>query len=190
MINEFQLFSPSRASTNQIVSSELELVQITLLRDRAYQIYKKHIVKSFLINNSKERLRTGNFIGPNVENVTHEEIIGAAASIITSHYKWMKKYAKELPGLNRFSHEDFDLMISKTLVFTAALMVNEFVKNDESYLISPTGYQLSRRRKLKSFGEKSTQLSFLIHSKFNKLNFSEKECSIFYPFCMFNCNGK
>ena len=63
ILRQHKLFQPQNILPKTSLKYENELVVITLLRDRVYQLYSKHILDSNIINNTRERLRKKDFIG-------------------------------------------------------------------------------------------------------------------------------
>lgn len=174
---------------NQLIKSENELIQIAILKDRVFQIYKKHINNSVLVIDSRERLKAKNYIYSTGLNDDIEFFKGLA-EMIAKFSRWMTKYTKELPGFNSVSPEDLQTMILNSFITLATLHINEFYIDNELYFIIPNGYQLSIDRLKSSFGTFNASLSILSHSKIRLMKLTENELSIMYPFVLCNSSGK
>ena len=96
----------------------------------------------------------------------------------------MARYAREIPGLERFDVKDFTTIVSNSALLTMALHINEFYINNDYYQIVVGGYQLSRNRMNLLFGTFITSLFYLINSKIRKLNLTECEKALYYPFVL------
>lgn len=167
-----------------------EIIKLSILKDKVYQIYKYHIQKSPLINSTRERLENGDYIDSDAENITIEHLNKAIMCNISEYTKWITLFVKDLPGFDRFDLTDFTQMISNCSLLSMAIHLNEFFINGESYQITPNGYQLSRSRMNAGFGTFITSLFFLINEKTKKLDLSHNEKAIFYPFSIFSSKSK
>ena len=159
------------------------------MKDRVFQLYKMIEKESFLLNDSRERLKHKNYFDSSIE-CSLDDLTKGILGTISEYTKWMTKLAKSMPGLLQFDEEDFTALVSNSSLSTIPLHINEFFVNNESYQITPNGYQMSRHRMNLGFGTFVTSLFFLINNKVKKLDLTENEKSIYYPFALSCCKGK
>lgn len=160
------------------------MVFLSVLKDKVFQTYKRLIKDSFIINYARERLDSKNYIDSTVEDIPLNELTHGIMVNISEYSKWMAKFAREIPGLERFDVKDFTTIVSNSALLTMALHINEFYINNDYYQIVVGGYQLSRNRMNLLFGTFITSLFYLINSKIRKLNLTECEKALYYPFVL------
>lgn len=175
--------------SNNLIQTENELVLISILRDKVFQLYKKHIKNSSLLNNTREKLRTKDFISSSAENVQKKDILLGVIGTITEFTKWLTRYAIELPDFDKIEQDDFMKMVSSAIWSSIGLQLNEFFHDNDLHYITTNGYQMSRNRMYSVFGTFNTCLFLLMHAKVKQFKFSENELSLYYPFIICSCNG-
>jgi hypothetical protein len=159
------------------------------LKDRVFQVFRDHIKKSIILNGTRERLKSGDYIDSEAENVSLDQIRTAIFSNINEYKKWVTDFSKELPGLKKFNQNDLGNMISNCALISISIHINEFFKNGECYQITPDGLQLSRNRMNAGFGSLMTFLFFLTNEKLRNLELSPNEKALFYPFSLFSAKS-
>lgn len=169
--------------------SNSELILLSLFKDKVYQIYNKHKKNSTILNESRRRLTSRDYVDETNEEITAADLINGVIASVTEYTKWLTRYARELPGLDSINLDDFTKMVSFGTLLTMGNQLNEFFCNEKLYYVTLNGLQMTRKRLDKVFGPICATLSLLAHSKFTKLNFSDNEKSLEYPFIMCNCNS-
>lgn len=195
ILKDYQLFSTSSSDNNSLLLSRVlnqdqDLLKITLLRDKVFQVYKKHIKNSLIINNSYERLKNNDYVSSKEENLSMDTFLEGVAQIISVYSKWLTRFAKELPGFGDLDEDDFKKILLSAFMPTIALQMNEFYLESNTIFITPNGIQMDKTRMDNAFGVFNSNLSFIIHSILKELNLTEKERSLFYPFILTNVNCK
>lgn len=170
--------------------NEEEIFLTAILKDKVFQLYKKHLLNSNLINQTTERLHKKDYIDANNENISVNEVWTGLMGIVSEHTKWLTRFARELPGFNDLIEEDFAAMIFTSTLLLYEIQINRFVTNNENYTILSNRVQMNRKRMLKLFGMFLTELVFEFHSKFKSFELSDYELCMLYPFIMCSCNGK
>ena len=68
--------------------SESDLILMSLIKDRVFQLYKKHILMSDLLKRTKEKLLNKDFIDSTVEILNIEPLVNGLMDTISEHSKW------------------------------------------------------------------------------------------------------
>lgn len=163
---------------------------MSLIKDRVFQLYKKHILMSDLLKRTKEKLLNKDFIDSTVEILNIEPLVNGLMDTISEHSKWLTRYAKELPGFNKLSLDDFMKMLSSASLLLFGIHSHQFYDNNENVSILINNYQFSKNRMNLVLGAFKTGLLFEFHFNLRRLNLSENEMSLIFPFILTNCNGK
>lgn len=111
-----------------------------------------HIKESTVLNISKEKYKTNNYIGPNVDNVPVSQILTSIHETHKEFTNWLSIFAKELPGFDKFNQEDFMKIVSSSFQLAIGLHVKDLYFNNDLYVITSNGYQLSRNQMNIGFG--------------------------------------
>lgn len=189
LLAHHHIFDAKNILPKTMFQSESELFCITLIKDKIYQLYKTHIQHSNLVNNTNERLRNKDFIDPSA-NVNQDQIITGLVYTIGDFAKWLTRFAKEMPGLNKIIVSDFSTIISSSVLFLYAVHNHLFFYDDDIHTIISNNIQINRKRLEQIFGNYLANLLYTFHAKFDKLCLSENEIAIFYPFVLISCNRK
>ena len=180
--NDIDVFSlPLVTSYN---TDQIEIIMLSFLKDKVYELFKRHIRQSFILNDTRERLKNKEYKDAE-DNIPIESINRGIGLNVFLYSQWLNSYIRDLPGLNKFDSEDLNALISNCSLLSIAIHVNEFYTENECYQIA-NGIQLTRNRLNLSFGTFMTCLFFMINNKIQKLNLSESETSVFYPFSLFS----
>ena len=189
-----QLFSNYSLNSNNlfglIQSLDNDFIKMTLLRDKVFQIYQKHIKISTLINNSRELFRTKNYVDSSSERFSLEEFLNGVSLTISTYSKWLTKFVKELPGFSELSDDDLKQIILRGFMTTVSLQLNEFFLEKDTIFIMPNGYLMSKDPMNIAFGVNNSTVSFVLHSCLKKLDLTDKERSLIYPFILTHENSK
>lgn len=169
-------------------SNQCEIIMLSVFKDKCYEVYRRHIKNSHIINDTRERLSNKDFIDVEDKTLSVEEINSAIGLNIYLYNQWMNQYVRELPGLNKFDAGDVNVLISNCSLLSIAIHVKEFYFENESYQIA-NKFRLSRSRMNIGFGTFMTSLFFLINQKIKSLELSDNEIAIFYPFSLFSSKG-
>lgn len=187
-ISNYRLIESSNAMPKSLHLNEEEIFLTAILKDKVFQLYKKHLLNSNLINQTTERLHKKDYIDANNENISVNEVWTGLMGIVSEHTKWLTRFARELPGFNDLIEEDFAAMIFTSTLLLYEIQINRFVTNNENYTILSNRVQMNRKRMLKLFGMFLTELVFEFHSKFKSFELSDYELCMLYPFIMCSCN--
>ena len=164
------------------------IIYISLLKNKAYQIYKLNIENCELVSNIRNRTSTGDFIRPD-QHVDEKTLLNLFVTAQSQVLTWLNVYAKQLPGFNKFDNEDFSNIIESSICLLLAVKVSEFVKEDENYTIFQN-VQICKSRMSVLFGHSFADLILQFHKDFNQLELIENEMALLYPFVLTSCNRK
>jgi len=166
-----------------------DLVLMSVLKDKVYQVYSKHIKESIIINETKTRLKNNDFIDSSVENVTQNDLLNGIIGNVVDHAKWLTSFSINLPGFDKINNSDFILMVNHATLLTIGFQINEFFYDNELYHITKNGYQMTRNRMNLAFGSFHSYLYFITHIKLKQLCLSDYEKALFYPVILCCCDG-
>lgn len=189
LLKQHKLFESSNTLPNTIHSDENDIFLNAILKDKVFQLYKKHLTHSSLINSTTERLKSKDYIDFNDQNITVKEVWSGLMGMISEHTKWLTRFAKDLPGFSDLTEEDFTAMVFSSTLLLYEIQINRFVSSQENYTILTNRIQMSRTRMIQLFGLFLTELVFEFHSRFKNFELSDYEMSLFYPFVLCSCNG-
>ena len=85
-----------------------------------------------------------------MDNVSVSQILTSIHETHKEFTNWLSIFAKELPGFDKFNQEDFMTIVSSS--FQLGLHVKDLYFNNDLYVITSNGYQLSRNRMNIGFG--------------------------------------
>ena len=190
LFDKHQLFDWKTDMPITIFRSESDLFLISVLKDKVFQLYKKHIQLSQLLVNSRECHKNKNYIDSSVENVPVDDLLRGLIGSISEHSKWLTRFARELPGFSFINVDDFMQMVSSGAMLLFGMQTNQFYYNNENHTVISNNYQMSRSRMNKLMGTFKTGLLFEFHFVFKKLCMSENEIALLYPFILTSSNGK
>ena len=100
ILRQHKIFQSHDLLPKTSLTCESELVVLSLLKDRVYQLYCRHILDSNIINNTKERLRQKDFISEATSDIEAYEIWIKLMETIADFSKWLTRFTRELPGFN------------------------------------------------------------------------------------------
>lgn len=184
-----QLFDSKSILPLTIFQSENDLFLISILKDKVFQLYKKHIQLAPLIVKTRECHRNKDYTDSSVENVPVEVLLKGLIDSISEHSKWLTRFARDLPGFGRINVDDFIQMVSGSAMLLFGLIANPFYNNNENHTVISNNYQFSRSRMNKVLGTFKTGLLFEFHYVFKKLLLSENELALLYPFILTSSNA-
>jgi len=134
-LSNYRLIESSNAMPKSLHLNEEEIFLTAILKDKVFQLYKKHLLNSNLINQTTERLHKKDYIDANNENISVNEVWTGLMGIVSEHTKWLTRFARELPGFNDLIEEDFAAMIFTSTLLLYEIQINRFVTNNENYTI-------------------------------------------------------
>ena len=172
------------------IQPESELIIISVLKDKVYQLYKKHITFSNVINNTNESFRNKSFYDLSIDDVEAYKIWISFMETISDFTRWLTRFAKELPGFNNMNIEDFSTMVFAAVFPLYTVQVTPFVVNDENFTVISNNLRFTKKRMILASEKVITNLLFEFHMRFQSLNLTEQELCLFYPFLLTSCNGK
>ena len=175
----------------KIFQSENEMFLISSVKDKVYQLYSNFTKNSPILNKTKEKMKSKEYIDSKCEMISNGEILAAMAQLMEQFSKWLIGFVTELPGFDKFSSQDFDTLIANSTMHLHGLHQNEFFIDDELLAIignHPRCFQMSRNRMNVAFGLFKANLIFTVQSKFKKLKLTQNEISILYPFSILKLN--
>jgi hypothetical protein len=190
ILRQHQLFESTNILPTTIFQAENELFLISILKDKVFQLFKKHTASSTIINHSTEFFKNKDYIDSSVENISVDELLIGLVGSISEHSKWLTRFVKELPGFNKLNLSDFMTIVSSTSLLLFNTQQHQFFYNNENHLIISNKYQLSRERMNTLYGAFKTGLLFEYHNVIKKFKFSETELSLLYTFFLTGTNGK
>lgn len=190
LLKHHRCFEAELIIPTTVIGPESELIIITLLKDKVYQIYKRHILNSSILNATNERFKNKNLINELIdENLESYEIWINFMETISEFTKWLTRFSKELPGFNKLNIEDLSSIVFASVFPLFTVQVTPFVKNNENYTIINNNIQLTRKRMIQTSEIVITDLLFEFYSRFQSLNLTEQELCLIYPFLLTSCNG-
>jgi len=190
ILRQHQLFESTNILPTTIFQAENELFLISILKDKVFQLFKKHTFSSTIINHSTECFKNKDYIDSSVENISVDELLIGLVGSISEHSKWLTRFVKELPGFNKLNLSDFMTIVSSTSLLLFNTHQHQFFYNNENHFIISNRYQLSRERMNTLYGAFKTGLLFEFHNVIKKFKFSETELSLLYTFFLTGTNGK
>lgn len=191
ILKHHKLFEAELIIPTTLIRPESELVIISLLKDKVYQIYKKHILSSKIISQTNERLQNENLSSMlNNKDLEPYEIWINFMETISDFTKWLTRLAKELPGFNKINIEDLSTMVFASVFPLFTVQVTPFIHNNENYTIINNNIQFTRKRMIQASQTVITDLLFEFHHRFQSLNLTEQELCLIYPFLLTSCNRK
>ncbi|CAF0794062.1 unnamed protein product [Brachionus calyciflorus] len=174
-------------NTNQIqsYSSELSLktdsnqiVVFDLLKHQSYQLYMEHSKEFQEINltNSDQKY---NFTKEFIKYCRQADL-----RILKNHSNSMLKIIKELPGFNKFKHNDFKAIMSLNFFTILGLRtLNLFINNDYFFMLDEK-VQMNREVFSVLFTQKVCDFVFNLFFKLKSLNLTGIELGLLVPFFM------
>jgi len=185
ILNRHSIFKSSNIIGKTSINENF-IIYISLLKSNVYQKYRINIPLSKVLKNNKERLENGNFIRG--DQLIDSEIIENSFKNIKVEFKiWLKNFAKNLPGFDKFDDEDFQSIIDSGATLLLSVHLSEFHKNDESFIIGEN-FQLTKARYIQLFGNTLSENIFKFHSSFNQLKLTDYELALFYTFILSSVN--
>jgi hypothetical protein len=182
------LFESLIMNNNLLFNNDKEFYFITLIKDKTFQIYQKNIKISNILNNSIERLKNNDFIKETDESVTKELIWQGLGPTLGEFSKWLAQMTKDLVGFNMLNHEDLTTIISAAVMTCYMIHIDCFFHNNESLMIISNNIQNTKKRLLQIFFPHLVDLIFKFYNFFKKLNLTETELSLWYPFVLLSCD--
>ena len=175
--------------SNIIFISENEFALITILKDKVFQLYSKIIKESKVLNTSKERYETKNYIN-HEEIVSIDEILDGILEIHEDVTTWLVNLTKQLPGFDKFKQDDLMTIALNSAQLTIGVHLKDLYFDNDVHVISSKGYLLSRNRMNLAFGTMISTFYFCMNNKLKQLDLSENEVSLYYPFALTCCQRK
>lgn len=170
--------------------SESDLLIMSLIKDRVFQIYKKHIELSTILNRSRDKFKSKDYIDASVENASVEALFTGCVDLIAEHSKWLAQFSRNLPGFDRLNMDDFQALCASSSLLLLGVKTNPLFINNDNFTIFQNNYQFSRNRMNIILGSFKTGCLFEFHFIYRKLNFTEVEKALFYPFILSSVNSK
>lgn len=176
-------------SSNMVVKTSINenfIIFISLLKNKVYQTYRIKILESNLVRNSKERLRTGDFIKLDQLSESHftrDNIIEVRSDV----QDWLKDFAIHLPGFDKFDSEDLNNIVEISTSLLFLFLISEFFVADNITVIFKN-VQMSNNVFEKIFGRTYTDLVLNFFKDFNQLKLNDYEKALFFPFVLTSCN--
>lgn len=187
-INNIMKKNPIISSMSLIPKTSINdnfTIFISLLKNKVYQVYKKNIALSTILNNIQERLKTGDYISSIGIDYDTLKYLFLQSQLETIN--WSTQFVKELPGFDKFDRRDLSSLINSSSAFFLSLQVTNFYKKDESFIIL-SNIQFSKDNIKFLFGDFSEVIQ-KFHNDFNRLKLTENEFCLFFPFVLSSCNG-
>lgn len=159
--------------------TKLDLAKIPALRDKVFQVYKRHLKTSATINND--------LIDPLRARIEPKAVFNAFAQLVSVFSNWLILYINALPGFENFLREDLTELIKNCFLFNFFLHHNQSYTENERNTITLSDFELPFSLLAQTIGTLNSNLIHLIHAKLKKLSLSDQEVSLFYPMITFSC---
>ena len=172
-------------------NNDLEFNIIKLLKDKTYEIYIKNIKSSNILNNAYTKLKNKDYIDENDPNISKDLIWQGIGATFGELSIWLTQYFKELKGFDKLNHQDLINIIGSVFPFLYGIHISCFYddKNNECSMILSNSIQTTKKRFFQQLTSHDlVDLIFLFYYLFKKLNLTDTEKALFYPFILFGCN--
>lgn len=186
-MNLTQYLNEALNSLNDHQFSNKEYVLYSSIQTKVTNLYRTQIKKLNCVKNTQKRLKNMNYIDSSVESIFHDVF----ANMITTFYEysqWYTDFISELLCFNKMCSDDLNTIVAQSLILTFGLVIENFVVNNECYLIINNNMQLSRNRLNMIFGTILADLLFEFNYCLKRINFSEEEMALFHTLIVCFCN--
>jgi len=167
-----------------------ELLFYSMLKDKVYQTYRRHLNESATLNEINQRLKSRDYIDSSVENVFNEDLLTGVKETFNGFFKWFSDYIRFLPGFKNLNIHDLELIVLNGTHANLDIHLKEYFSKNECYFITNNGYQMSRVRLNEVFGTFTANLYFLAFSMLENFQLTECELALFCIYmAMTQCQG-
>ena len=161
-----------------------QLIVLSLLRDKSYQLFKEH-TKEFENheNKAKQIIESGYEI--NTNQFTHQIfdlMKNKIMEILTKHALSIFQLTQELPGFQQFERNDLNSLIKENFFFLFGVRTKCLCKNNDYFLFLDQDIQLNKDALAIIVGETVRDNIFDFNSLFSVLNLTDAEFALLIPF--------
>jgi hypothetical protein len=171
--------------SNTLISlnNEDNLIVLSLVKDKIYQLLNDCFCQ---IEEDFERAK--HLISNSVTvydgyDASIEEVWNAMVKTFANHAKLLVVFAKQIPGFNHLSTNDFVTAINTHLFCLFGIRsIRLFISNECFIMVE--NIQLTRKWLLRLYGEMFTNKVFLFHEHMNKVDLTNREVAMLIPFVL------
>lgn len=189
-LDSFKLINPQsiipRSFLSQSNANENQIIILTMLRDKAYQLYKESITE--FDRDEKRALELINFgYKPIKYNFTKDFMLLLKEKLLDM----LKKHAmailyliNELPGFKRLNVHDQNIIASDTFFYMLGIRSIKLFKNNDFFLMLDYENNIQCNKEVIRMvaGDSVCDLIFNVHSSLNQLDLTEQEHALLIPF--------
>lgn len=182
-LTTIQNFVPKAYMTKNGLN-ENQLIVLSLLRDKSYQLFKEH-TKEFEKHETKAKqlIQSGYTIAKcDITKEMFVSIKNTILEILTKHALAIFQLIQEIPGFQRFDKGDINTLIKDNFFFLFGVRTKCLCKNNDYYLFLGEGIQLSKDTLGIIVGEEVRDNIFEFNSLFSMLNLTDQEFGLLIPF--------
>ena len=172
-------------------NNDLEFNIIKQLKDKTYETYIKNIKSSNILNNAYMKLKNKDYINENDHNITKDLIWHGIGATFGELSIWITQYFKELKGFDKLNHHDLINIIGSVFPFFYGIHISCFYddKSNECSMILSNSIQTTKKRFFQQLSSHDlVDLIFIFYYLYKRLNLTDSEKALFYPFILFGCN--
>ncbi len=147
----------------------------SLINDKIYQLYIEHSKRTYSYYDKSVKLSQNRDQQLKGYDCSLKEIWNALIESIPEFVKSVILFAREIPGLNEISNNDFSIIINNRLFDFYIIMNSVLFINGESYMYLKDDIVYTREWHNKIKGKEKTDALFSFAEFFNSLNFTTKE---------------
>jgi len=147
----------------------------SLINDKIYQLYIEHSKRTYSYYDKSVKLSQNRSQLLKGHDCSLKEIWNALIESIPEFVKSVILFAREIPGLNEISNNDFSIIINNRLFDFYIIMNSVLFINGESYMYLKDDIVYTREWHNKIKGKEKTDGLFEFAEFFNSLNFTVKE---------------
>jgi len=159
---------------NQTYDSNYFIIS-SLINDKIYQLYIEHSKRTNSYYDKSVKLSQNRSQQLKGHDCSLKEIWNALIESIPEFVKSVILFAREIPGLNEISNNDFSIIINNRLFDFYIIMNSVLFINGESYMYLKDDIVYTREWHNKIKGKEKTDSLFEFAEFFNSLNFTIKE---------------
>ena len=164
------------------------VIFISLLKNKAYQTYRIKLLENTLVNNCKERLKSGDYTKL-TEPYDRPLISRLMLDARLQSQSWLTDFARQLPGFDKFDLEDFNTIVEVSTPILLTVIFSEFFV-DGQFKAVINNFEVTSRIAEIMVGRHLAELILDFSRDFNQLKFNEYEIALFFPFVLTSCNCK
>lgn len=152
------------------------LIVLTLLRDRCYQLYMDYLkISDKIFNDCTKRMYQ------NTTNLSTEYGWRLVYQMIVQHSKEITKFAEELPGFSNLYVSDFKAALNSRMCCLDGIRMNKYFTNEDCYMDLGENTRLDKKLFIRLLGEPLTAKILKYHSLLTKLNLTNQETALMLP---------